>query len=627
MADQEEGKAIFRTVVDANMLWGAYEANLTYPDSKWIFIIDSDALVFERSISSRIEGQDWRKPVAMGVYADLTDYPKLRPPENFVRDDSFDCATAPVCKATLAEDFQKADDCCACPTRKSDEGRWELASPDKGGKAVYRAPTGFIYGGTGFLLSRGLMDAIPASKWKECAERLVCGSGDWRLQACITSLTKEVHFVDTSEESRQFMDTKMLAGLRFKNIGLMGFNFGSRSLGPTSASMALIMRLRNPKAPCPWHLHKINMPCAELILATGSHCFSAGNDRARHYPLKGARVKALKEVCFWDKDRKMRMPKCEEHSDCGSDLWCDRLKHCSLCTTFWRVGAPDGVPLPPTCPAGKMLFIKNNLAEANERADRLEALAKGLPPPKSASADGSAGRELHSTKVALPSTDSSTTCCKWDPNLAEWQKAGLRQKGGCGAPNPPPLPANWLETSASSSEKRVMMITMNHGSAGFFAFVQFAINQLRYAEEHHLTPYVFFGPCTVNGEDHYASGGANLFFDANRGPNMWDYYFEPVSSYRSHHPETPHGLPGGESWRLHHVSADSVYAYPYGSYRRITKAPHTKRAAWYRMMRKRGHQTVSKYTRRPHPPLATSLMYAPSPSDRALGATWQVHPY
>ena len=46
-----------------------------------------------------------------------------------------------------------------------------------------------------------------------------------------------------------------------------------------------------------------------------------------------------------------------------------------------------------------------------------------------------------------------------------------------------------------------------------------------------MLPHVDFGQCVVNGGDHYASGAPNLFFDAVRGANMWDYYFEPVSGY------------------------------------------------------------------------------------------------
>ena len=107
---------------------------------------------------------------------------------------------------------------------------------------------------------------------------------------------------------------------------------------------------------------------------------------------------------------------------------------------------------------------------------------------------------------------------------------------------------------------------MNHGSAGFFAYLLFALNQLTFAQKHGLTPHADFGECTVNGHDHYASGGANLYYDARSGPNMWDYYFEPLSSYW---PGAvgfawPRALPSKALWRLHHKEADSVYAYYYG---------------------------------------------------------------
>ena len=87
--------------------------------------------------------------------------------------------------------------------------------------------------------------------------------------------------------------------------------------------------------------------------------------------------------------------------------------------------------------------------------------------------------------------------------------------------------------------ERVLRIRSNHGSAGFFAYVLFAINQLILAHEAGVTPYVDFSECTVNGHDHPASGGRNLYYDERYGSNMWEQYFEPVSSYRPRPSEAP----------------------------------------------------------------------------------------
>ena len=203
---------------------------------------------------------------------------------------------------------------------------------------------------------------------------------------------------------------------------------------------------------------------------------------------------------------------------------------------------------------------------------------------------GGDGGRRHKAGRGLAS--SGARCCEWDPKHTTG-----RQGPGCGAPNAPPL-REWLDApTLSRGERRVLQIGMNHGSAGFFAFVLFAINQLRFADEHGLTPYVDFGECTTNGEDHFASGGANLFYDARLGPNMWDYYFEPVSDYRPGDPGVVHRLSSTEMWRLHHKHPESVFAYPYGMYKQIARATPADRAAWYRTMRTRAHGILRRHVR------------------------------
>ena len=146
-------------------------------------------------------------------------------------------------------------------------------------------------------------------------------------------------------------------------------------------------------------------------------------------------------------------------------------------------------------------------------------------------------------------------------------------------------------------ERKILRITMNHGSGGFFAYVLFAINQIRFAQRNNLVPYVDFGECTVNGLDHFASGGLNRFFDATAGPNMWEYFFEPVSEYRPGMAASVNALPSTRAWQLHHANRDSVFAYPYGTYKHIADVDPRERAAWYSRMRRRAVATLAKYVR------------------------------
>ena len=62
---------------------------------------------------------------------------------------------------------------------------------------------------------------------------------------------------------------------------------------------------------------------------------------------------------------------------------------------------------------------------------------------------------------------------------------------------------------------------MNHSYAGFFSYVTFALNQLRYCEAMGFHPVVYFGP--------RSGDGPNAFHDPRVGDNSWDYFFEPVA--------------------------------------------------------------------------------------------------
>ena len=65
------------------------------------------------------------------------------------------------------------------------------------------------------LLSRGLIDAISRDDWRACAQRLVCGSGDWRLHACLQALSPAmIVFV---ADNRRFAKRTNLQGWDFAN--------------------------------------------------------------------------------------------------------------------------------------------------------------------------------------------------------------------------------------------------------------------------------------------------------------------------------------------------------------------------------------------------------------------------
>lgn len=220
------------------------------------------------------------------------------------------------------------------------------------------------------------------------------------------------------------------------------------------------------------------------------------------------------------------------------------------------------------------------------------------------------GRSLIDMAVqALQPEKPFSTCCNWQAN-------GPTASGStCGAENDLSLQdISWQALNNSDlslwtvpeGTERVLRIRGNHGSSGFFAYVLFAINQLILAHEAHITPYIDFGECTVNGHDHPTSGGRNLYYDERYGTNMWEYYFEPVSAYRpSATADASSGarvqydvrsLSSAQLWDVHHRKASSsVFAYPYGMYAKVYE--HGFNETWSRMMHDRAATAVRRYLR------------------------------
>lgn len=204
--------AAYRYRTDANMVWAVHAANRTYPNARWILACDGDTFLFEGTIQARAQHYDWHQPVAIGLPVDdlMQDDTK-----HHVRD-ARPCSALPRCSrhnaegnvmtTDLRDEAKKNDSCCTCPVRHVGHGVWKLSG--NSGKAFYQAPFGFLYGGTGILLSRGLLDLMSSHDWRRCAQRLVCGSADWRLSTCIavSAATKiwdtRVHWSHLAAERR-----------------------------------------------------------------------------------------------------------------------------------------------------------------------------------------------------------------------------------------------------------------------------------------------------------------------------------------------------------------------------------------------------------------------------------------
>ena len=137
-------------------------------------------------------------------------------------------------------------------------------------------------------------------------------------------------------------------------------------------------------------------------------------------------------------------------------------------------------------------------------------------------------------------------------------------------------------TGAGAPPLSVLMVGSDHNNHGLFAQVERVLNQLLLAESLGLLPYVFLGrkvptaphALALRGEQSFRQSrltpdaarasrvvdsvaalltphaslltphakvhalpyscavGENQYFDPARGPNVWEYFFEPVSTYR-----------------------------------------------------------------------------------------------
>jgi hypothetical protein len=143
----------------------------------------------------------------------------------------------------------------------------------------------------------------------------------------------------------------------------------------------------------------------------------------------------------------------------------------------------------------------------------------------------------------------------------------------------------------------VLVIRMNHCNAGFFAQVQFALNQLRYAEAHGMVPVIEYGADSVDGP--------NAFFDEAEGPNVWEYYFEPIDG-RPPAEVRDEAIRAGrrvltltywELWRVHWHEPRSVFTYPYGYFRRAVDKTASFDREWWEDQRSKGRRLVRRYVR------------------------------
>ena len=136
----------------------------------------------------------------------------------------------------------------------------------------------------------------------------------------------------------------------------------------------------------------------------------------------------------------------------------------------------------------------------------------------------------------------------------------------------------------------VLRITAKDCGAGFFALLIYAINQLIWADENGYQPVVLFG-------DRCRDGRPNRYFDSAHGPNVWEYFFWPVSPSAPRASASDHQLTVKQLFGLHHLSLASVQTYPHGVHRHLKVPRWHYDEMWHRTMRNRASHTLHRYVR------------------------------
>ena len=170
-------------------------------------MVDSDTFVFEDTLRERVRKLNPSTPAAVGLWWMNTRRPAVHHRASVPLDPNghalaADTAPEPCTAGTPVCQHENGDGnfepntprgCCMCPVVQGagSGGGWADAGGESEGatfafnrshgQTYYRPPLSFGHGGTGVLLSRGLLDSIPAQAWRLCARRLVCGSSDLRL--------------------------------------------------------------------------------------------------------------------------------------------------------------------------------------------------------------------------------------------------------------------------------------------------------------------------------------------------------------------------------------------------------------------------------------------------------------
>ena len=88
-------------------------------------------------------------------------------------------------------------ECCATepspPGERRDAGYLYTLAASARAPATFSVPRSWTYGGTGYVLSGGLLGAIARDDWRWCLDVVICGNADQRIHTCVFNLGFSYH--------------------------------------------------------------------------------------------------------------------------------------------------------------------------------------------------------------------------------------------------------------------------------------------------------------------------------------------------------------------------------------------------------------------------------------------------
>jgi hypothetical protein len=205
--------------------------------------------------------------------------------------------------------------------------------------------------------------------------------------------------------------------------------------------------------------------------------------------------------------------------------------------------------------------------------------------------DGYGAREFQEKPVQIKCAE-----CPGDPYRRELWSV-LQCSASPLVPQPSAVWPMPLRSPFGAAPVEVLLIISDHNNHGLFAQVERVLNQLHLAEHRGFVPHVFLGQKIFNAPD-ACDVGQNQYFEPSRGNNVWEYYFEPISSYRTGAPHLA-GRPvrllssSVEDARRHAISISGDAVTSYFEFRRYDETLHAIRTRVRRM----GGELVARWLR------------------------------